>query len=254
MSRSLVAAVSAMIVASFAACSSRTDTQTFGNFRIETWQTEAFGHTGHSFKVFHVHSWRSHEIADNVAYFLDPNSPDRILVRGCLNMSDESSCALRYFNGATDKTHVISNDPDIRNGSQLHWSPGGRFLAVVAQLGFMMVNLENGSVFDAGSQLDLHLPERDIGYFQIEWSPDGTVAAIDVQNRVTPPPSAIEVDVFTIDGAASTIRYIASLPPKSASDGAFEWQERSGRYELVASPEPPVFRKRQFEIPAGVIY
>ena len=236
-----------------AACRSRTGSETAGNFRIETWRSDAFGHSGHSFKVLHSHGTTSHEIADHVAYVLDPNSADRILVRGCTNMSDEATCARRYFDGTTEATHVISHDPPLRNSTQLTWSPGARFLSVPAQWGLLIVNLDTGAVFDAAALLDLREPGRDIDAFNVDWSPDGALALVTVRNSLTPPPSDIETDLFVIDPDATSIRYVASRPPTRTPGAWFEWQRRGHSYDLVAAGTP-IYRKARYQVPASVNY
>jgi hypothetical protein len=245
--------IAALIAVFAGGCSSKTDTETFGNFRIETWRTDAFGHTGHSFKVFHNHGRSSHLVAERVEYFLDPRNPDRVLVAGCPDGKPES-CALRYFDGATDDTHLVTRDDELRNGSPLEWSPDGRFLAVPGQAGLLILDLDNGEVFDAGEVLELQTTERKIDFTEVTWAPDGTLASVELWNTDVPPGSYYETDLLAIDPVASAIHYVATKPAARPSGPWYGWQPSGSGYSLAVLPGKDTFRKTPRQLPRGVIF
>jgi Tol biopolymer transport system component len=151
----------------------------------------------------------------------------------------------------TDAIHVVTHDAALRNGSEFSWSPSGHFLALTAQRGMLMLNLDSGEVFDATPVLELH-KDRYIDWLGAEWSPDGARASFTVSNAMNPPPSEIEKDLLLFDPEASSIRYVASWP--WTGKGVYGWETAGDGYDLVASAEPPIFRKRRYQIPDGISY
>jgi hypothetical protein len=118
----------------------------------------------------------------------------------------------------------------------------------------VILNLESGAVFDVGRVLDLHAPGRQIGYFDVRWAPDGTQLSLEVWNSLTPPPSEIESDLFSIDAARSTIRYVASRPPTRQAGAWHEWQPAGSGYVLRLMGEHTTYRKRPDQLPARVAF
>ena len=245
--------IAVLLAVSVGACSSRTATETHGNFKIETWRTDAYGHIGHSFKVFHNHGRSSHLVAERVEYFIDPRNPDRVLVTGCPDGKPES-CALRYFDGATDTTHLVTRDDELRNGSLLEWSPDGRFLAVPGQAGLLILDLDTGEIFDAGEVLELQTSPRKIDFTDVTWAPDGSLASVELWNTDVPPGSYYETDLLTIDPEASAIRYVETRPATPPTGRWYAWQPSGSGYSLAVIPGKDTFRKTPRQLPRGVIF
>src|SRR5689334_6903969 len=97
--------VAPIVVLAAAGCSLPDKVERRGNFHIEYFQSDAFGHMSSRRAISHGNGSKTTSVTDAaVSFLISPFDPDRIIYDTC---EGDSGCSHMYFDGHTGKHHVI---------------------------------------------------------------------------------------------------------------------------------------------------
>lgn len=238
----------AIFVLAVAACSMPDRMERRGNFQIDYYTTDAFGHTATRKALSHVDGSRRTRVTDHaVSFTMVPLDPDRIIYDTCnpesvaSDVSYRPSCTHNYFDGHTRKDHIIGRGLKISMSAledAARWS-GSNYVVIGEDFEMVCLNMQTGEAtrFTETLQLDSPFyPEK--WQFRMAtwggWSPDGAHGAVIVrapQGPGGPPVHEWDEEVYAFDIATKTLVLVATHTSelggqgnrKPWRDGDFRW-------------------------------
>jgi hypothetical protein len=230
-----------------AACSIPDRIEKRGNFQIEYYRSEGFGHTSTRRALYHVKglSQRTRVTDAAVGFRIVNGDADRIIYETCSDVlggsryGDGSPCRHMYFDGHTGKNHVIGGGLKISMSAlddRYRWSPSGRFVALGDQYELVIVDMETGRSIRLGDTLRLEEPyypekwqHREVRWGQ--WSADDTQAAVIVMSphEAGLPVYVWDEELYSLDAATGAVTLVGSHTGElGAKDERTLW--RSGNF------------------------
>lgn len=220
-------ATSAVLCLALASCSIPDSVDRRGNFYIEYYTTDAFGHRSTRRALYHLsESGRKKVTSAAVSYTMTPDS-DRIIYDTCNPASVASdvayrpSCTHNYFDGHTGKDYVIGRGLKISMSAledAARWSASGHYLIIGEDYELVLLDLQSGQATRLTDTLQLNTPFYPEKWQFREarwggWSPDGAHGAVIVMLPHAPggpPVYEFDEELYALDAAAGTLVLVAT--------------------------------------------
>jgi len=199
-----------------------------GNFQVEYFRMDAFGHTSNRRALIHMKglTGRTRVTDRAVSFHIVNNDADRIIYETCgrdagpSRYGPTSACRHMYFDGHTDKTYEIGRGLKVAmsaldDGNR--WSANGRFVAIADQYELVILDMQTGRSVAPAAALRLEAPYYPEKWLHRElrwgaWSPDGIHGAAIVMSPHGPGLPVYEWDeeLYSVDGVSGALTLVAS--------------------------------------------
>lgn len=209
-------------------CSIPDSTERRGNFQIESFRTDAFGHIATRHAMHHLNGSRRTKVTDSAGFFVIAlRDPDRVIYYTCdsgsssSRDSNEASCRHEYFDGHTGSHHVIGRGLKVSMSAlddPGRWSGSGNYVIIGEDYELVLVNLQSGVAARLTETLQLRepfYPEK----WQLRqarwggWSPEGAYGAVIVMTPHGPggpPVYEWDEELYSLDAATKTLMLVTT--------------------------------------------
>ena len=228
-----------------------------GNFQVEYYTSDAFGHRGTRRALYHMNgsSRQAHVTDAAVAFVIAPIDADRLiyetcdLVSGGSRYGEQSGCRHVFFDGHSGKSHTVGRGLKLSLTAleeMERWSWNGRFVSLGDQYELVIVDLQNGKSTRLGAALRLEEPFypqrwqfREVQWGQ--WSPDGAHGALIVLSPHQPglPVREFDQELYSFDAEAGALTMVATRTGEAGMSGEKGlWRAGDVRWD-GATLQPP---------------
>jgi hypothetical protein len=230
-------------------------TERIGLFEIEHKVFEDLGGRGVQRTLFYVGGARRRLVAQSITNFrLNPQEPRIIIYETCpVNSAD--NCGVHLYDGRSTKDWKISGEQQLSNAAELQSSADGRYMLLGSQYELVVIDIMQPNTSDLTTTLGLRDGSRSLRLG--DWSPDHKRITAYVGQFIdaAPPFVTLAEDLYVIDPAEGSARYVATARPRGWRDQRYEWMPSALGYIVSVPSVPPgfgsIYRKTGAELPLG---
>jgi hypothetical protein len=239
-------------------------TERIGLFEIEHKVFEELGGRGRRAglgvqrTLFYVGGSRRQLVSQSITNFrLNPHEP-RIIIYETCPMNSAENCGVHLYDGRSMKQWQISGEQQLSNAGELQTSADGRYMMLGSQFELLVIDLMQPNTKDLTATLGLRAGSRSLRLG--EWSPDRKRITAFVGHYVDPAPPFVTLaeDLYVIDPADGSARYVATAQPRGWRDQRYEWVPTALGYSVAVSQALPgfgsIYQKDSTELPLGPQY